>query len=273
MKSSVYLRSDIPFLRNDRPLIMAHRGRSAYTPESSYQSFKEAYDLDVDVLETDIRLTKDGIPVIFHDESLDRTTNGIGPIIDYTFDELQAFDLGYWYQDSISGEYPYRNKEFKILSLVEFLDKFPKIRINLDIKDELKEAPENILDAIISSNAIDRVLLGSFHHKQIRKFRDICIQWRIPTSASPLEVLAFLGHFTLFSHKKFCAFQVPIKYNFLKIVTPRSIKRAHKWNLAVHPWTINDEQAMMNLLNLGIDGIFTDDPGLLLKVWNSYRLK
>ena len=72
MKSSVYPRSDIPFLRNDRPLIMAHRGRSAYTPESSYQSFKEAYDLDVDVLETDIRLTKDGIPVIFHDESLDR---------------------------------------------------------------------------------------------------------------------------------------------------------------------------------------------------------
>lgn len=273
MKSSVYLRSDIPFLRNDRPLIMAHRGRSAYTPESSYQSFKEAYDLNVDVLETDIRLTKDGIPVIFHDESLDRNTNGIGSIIDYTFDELQEYDLGYWHQDSKSGEYPYRNKEFKILSLVEFLDKFPKIRINLDIKDELKEAPKNILDAIISSKAHDRVLLGSFHHKQIKKFRDISLKWSIPTSASPLEVLAFLGHFTLFSHKNFCTFQVPMKFKFLKIVTPKSIKRAHKWNLAVHPWTINEEQAMMKLFKWGIDGIFSDDPELLLKVWDSYKLK
>lgn len=273
MKSSVYLRSDIPFLKNDRPLIMAHRGRSAYTPESSYQSFKEAYDLDVDVLETDIRLTKDGIPVIFHDESLDRTTNGIGSINDYTFDELQAYDLGYWYQDSKSGEYPYRNKEFKILSLVEFLDKFPKIRINLDIKDELKEAPENILDAIISSNAHDRVLLGSFHHKQIKKFRDISLQWGIPTSASPLEVLVFLGHLTLFSYKKFCVFQVPMNYNFLKIVTQKNIERAHKLNLAVHPWTFNDKQAMMNLFKWGIDGIFSDDPELMIKVWDSYKLK
>lgn len=273
MKSPVYLRSEVSFLRNDRPLIIAHRGRSAYTPESSYQSFKEAYDLDVDVLETDIRLTKDGIPVIFHDESLDRTTNGIGSIIDYTFDELQAYDLGYWYQDSKSGEYPYRNKEFKILSLVEFLDKFPKIRVNMDIKDELKEAPEKILEAIISSNAQNRVLLGSFHQKQIKRFRDISVQWSIPTSANRLEVLAFLGHFTLFSHKKFCVFQVPMNYNFLKIVTPRSIKRAHKWNLAVHPWTINDKQAMMNLFEWGIDGIFSDDPELLIKVWDSYKLK
>ena len=273
MTYPIYLRSEIPFLRNERPLIMAHRGRSAFTPESSYQSFKEAYDLNVDVLETDIRLTKDNIPVIFHDKTLDRTTNGIGPIRDFSFDEIQSFDLGYWYQDSESGEYPYRDKDFKILSLVDFLDKFPKIRVNLDIKDRTKTAPQQILESILTSDAQDRVLLGSFQHRQIKKFRNISKKWNIPTSASPIEVLAFLFHFTQFSHKNFCVFQVPMSFKFLKIVNQKNIERAHKLKLAVHPWTINIEQTMMNLFSWGIDGIFSDDPELLLKVWDSYKLK
>ncbi|MCE7738620.1 MAG: hypothetical protein GPJ50_04495 [Candidatus Heimdallarchaeota archaeon] len=106
--------------------------------------------------------------------------------------------------------------------------------------------------------------MGSFHHKQIKRFSDISVQWSIPTSANRLEVLAFLGHFTLFSHKKFYVFQVPINYNFLKIVTQKIIERAHKLNLAVHPWVINDEQTMMNLLN-GVSIIF------FLMILNYYK--
>ena len=116
MKPPIYQTTSIPYLKNDRPLVMAHRGRSAFTPESSFQAFKEAevavrkagnYTLgqqyaelegDVDALETDIRITKDLVPVVFHDKTLDRTTNGKGPISEYTYEQLQEFDLGYWYK-------------------------------------------------------------------------------------------------------------------------------------------------------------------------------
>jgi glycerophosphoryl diester phosphodiesterase len=272
MTQPVYLNSEIPFLRNERPLIMAHRGRSAFTPESSYQSFKEAYELEVDVLETDIRLTKDNIPVVFHDKTLERTTNGVGPVNDFTFEELQQFDLGYWYQDSVSGEFPYRNKDFKILSLVDFFEKFPKIRVNLDIKDKLKVASMKILEAITSSNAQHRVLVGSFRQIQIKNFRAISANLDIPTSACPIEVLAFLFHFSIFS-RRFCALQVPMNLRFLNIVTQKNIQRAHKRDLAVHPWTINESQTMADLFEWGIDGIFSDDPELLLKEWNSHKSK
>lgn len=273
MIKPVYLHSEIEFLKNERPLIMAHRGRSAFTPESSFQSFKEAFDLKVDVLETDIRITKDGIPVIFHDETLDRTTNGVGSVIDYTFEELQVFDLGYWYKDQKSGEYPFRNRDFKILSLSDFFERFPKIRVNLDIKDQIRKAPEEILEVIINSDAQDRVLIGSFHHKQIKKFRNISETWKIPTSASPIEVLAFLCHILFLSKKKFCAFQVPMNLNFLKIVTKKNIKRAHSKDKAVHPWTINDPLVMKNLFDWGIDGIFSDNPDLLIEIWSSHKSK
>jgi len=86
------------------------RGRSAFTPESSILAFEQAYDLNVDVLEADVRITKDGTPVIFHDEILDRTTNRKGKISDFVLDELMEFDLGYWHANKEIDEYPFRNK-------------------------------------------------------------------------------------------------------------------------------------------------------------------
>ena len=265
----VYLRSEILFLRNKRPLVMAHRGRSAFVPESSFQSFKEAYELKVDVLETDIRLTKDRIPVIFHDATLDRTTNGKGSIIDHTYEELQEFDLGYWYKDPSTNEYPFRNRGFRIISLLEMFEKFPSIRINMDIKDRISSAPEILFNTIREADAENRSLVGSFHHKQLRRFRSLNSKSQIPTSASPIEVLSFVLHLLVFTRRKFVALQVPPNLGFLKIITHENIKRAHKKNLAVHVWTINERGKMKQLLAWGIDGIFTDNPNMLLDVLES----
>ena len=262
----MYLRSEIPFLRNERPLVMAHGGRSAFVPESSFQSFKEAYELKVDVLETDIRLTKDKVPVVFHDATLDRTTNGKGPIIDYTFEQLQEFDLGYWYQDPVTKKYPFRNKEFRIISLNDMFEKFPDVRINMDIKDRVSYAPKVLLKTIIEADAESRSLVGSFHHKQLAKFRKLHNSVNIPTSASPVEVLRFLLHSLIFTKRNFVALQVPPNLSFLRIVTYRNILRAHRKNLAVHVWTIKEKDKMLQLLDWGIDGIFTDNPDLLLEI-------
>jgi len=266
MTNPVYLRSEIPFLRNKRPLVMAHRGRSAFVPESSFQSFKEAYELKVDVLETDIRLTKDRIPVIFHDATLDRTTNGKGPIINHTFEQLQEFDLGYWHKDPVTNEYPFRNKGFRIISLLDMFEKFPDVRINMDIKDRVSFAPEVLLNTILEADAEKRSLVGSFHHKQLTRFRYLNGNTNIPTSASPVEALSFLLHLLVFTKRNFVALQVPPNLGFLKIVTHKNIIRAHRKDLAVHIWTINERDKMIKLLDWGIDGIFTDDPDLLLDI-------
>lgn len=267
----VYQKSKIPFLRNKHPLVMAHRGRSAFTPKSSFQSFKEAYALNVDVLETDIRLTRDNIPVIFHDETLDRTTNGKGKIIDYSFEELQEINLGYMFRDEKTGEYPYRESNYRIVSLSDFLEKFPKIKVNLDIKDEIRRAPKVILDVIRECGSENKVMIGSFHHKQLVRFRKLGSRLNIPTSASPSEVLAFIFHLTKLRKRDYCAFQVPMQHGLLPIVTENNIKRAHKLDLAVHTWTINNRIVMEQLLDWNIDGIFTDDPELLIQVMGTTK--
>ena len=269
MNFPIYQTTTIPYLKNNRPLVMAHRGRSAFTPESSFQAFKEAYDLDVDALETDIRITKDSVPVVFHDKTLDRTTNGTGPIANYTFEQLQEFDLGYWYKDPKTNTYPFRDKGFKIISLEGLFEKLPRIRVNMDIKDRFSSAPQDLLDTIISSDVEDRVLVGSFHQKQLSRFRKINKAKRIPTSAGPFEVLAFLTHSLMFTKKRFCALQVPLSLGFIKIVTEKNIQRAHKKNIAVHAWTINDREMMIKLLQWQIDGIVTDNPDLLLETLKS----
>jgi len=265
----IWKTSGIPFLKGKRPLVMAHRGRSAFTPESSYLAFKEANDLNVDVLETDIRITKDGIPVIFHDETLDRTTNGKGKILDFNLDELLEFDLGYWHTNKEKNEYPFRDMGLHILPLQTFFEKFPKVKINLDIKDDFKQAPSIIFETIKDSGTEQRILVGSFHNKQILRFREISKHSEIPTSANPREVLSFVSNLWIFSKKNYCSLQVPLTHSFIKIVTASSIKKAHRSNIAVHPWTVNKKDVMLSLLYWKIDGIFTDDPELLIDVLNT----
>ena len=261
--------SDVPYLRGKRPLVMAHRGRSAFTPESSLLAFKEAYDIGVDVLETDIRLTKDNHPVVFHDETLDRTTNGQGKVSDYTLEKLLELDLGYRYKDKETNSYSFRNKGMQIVSLDVFFEKFPKVKVNMDIKDETKQAPSILYNTIKENNAENRTLVGSFHTKQIHRFRELNVISSIPTSASPREVISFLSNLWIFSKKKFCALQVPLTYSIITIVSKKSIRRAHKNEIAVHPWTINDKTLMKYLLSWEVDGIFTDDPELLIEIIRS----
>lgn len=268
LQPPVYQTSDITYLKNERPLVMAHRGRSAFTPESSFQAFKEAYDLGVDALETYIRITKDSIPVVFHDKTLDRTTNGKGPISDYTYEQLLEFDLGYWYKDPERDSFPFRDKGFKIVSLEELFQKLPGIRVNMDIKDRFSSAPQSLYDTLHSLDVLDRVLVASFHQKQLTKFRKIDTANQIPTSAGPFEVLAFLTHTMFLTKRQFCAIQVPMGVSFIKIISEKNIQRAHDKNIAVHVWTINDRETMNKLIDWRVDGIVTDNPDLLLDVMN-----
>ncbi|MBD3189050.1 MAG: hypothetical protein GF308_00315 [Candidatus Heimdallarchaeota archaeon] len=283
----MWKKSSLPFLRGTRPLVMAHRGDSAQFPENSLQAYQEAYDLNVDVIETDLRMTKDKQIIFFHDAKVDRTTNGKGFVKNYTLHELKKMDQGYWFSvvENEQEIYPFRGKGLKIQSLEEILNRFPDMRFNMDIKDRDSLVPQVLAKKLKQLNAEQRVMIGSFHQRQLQRFRK---HSSAPTSAGPLEVWRFRKKINktlkkhptiindqnedlqqkIFHHKlPFFALQIPLKVAFLNLIkTPSFIQLSQLCGIAIHIWTINNLNDMQRLLEWGVDGIFTDKPKILINL-------
>ncbi|MHA1721094.1 MAG: glycerophosphodiester phosphodiesterase [Promethearchaeota archaeon] len=294
----MWKRSPLPFLNNlkkNRPLVFAHRGDSSNIPENTIEAFEDAFNLEVDCLETDVHITKDNKFVLFHDNTIDRTTNGKGSISSYTLADLKKLDAGYRFHPP---NFPYRGKGFQIQSLDEILLKFP-IRFNLDIKDRDPKVPELLALKLEELDVKNRVMVGSFHQGQIKRFRKFS---EIPTSAGPKEVFKFwriakkwirkhqsilidkknnfnkemLSQKTIFGNElPYFALQIPEGYYFLRFITPELIKFAHieGIDISIQVWTINNEKDIRRFLNWDIDGIFTDKPKLMLDTINSFKKK
>jgi len=253
-----------------RPLIMAHRGESENTPENTMLALESAASIGVDVLESDVHLTKDDKIVLFHDEDLERTTGKSGTIRTYTLDELRQIDFGYTFTSDDGATFPFRGKGHSIVTLQEAFERFPDTIFNLDIKDTFPSAPMELARLISHMERSESVIIASFHNIQIERFRELMP--KIPTSAHPGEVRNFvlstkIGLPRISNNDiHYRAFQVPMKSGPLKVVTNKFVRKAHEHNLAVHVWTINDTPTMNHLFDLGVDGIFTDNPRLLKQV-------
>ncbi len=249
---------------------MAHRGDSANTPENTMIALKNAVEIGVDVLESDVHLTKDDEIVLFHDEDLKRTTGKEGTIRSHTLKELKEIDLGANFTPDNGDTFPFRDKGHKIVTLQEAFERFPEMIFNLDIKDTVPSAPMELARLISHMKRIDSVMVGSFHNNQLERFRELMPS--VHTSAHPGEVRNFVLNTKIgvprikAENILYRAFQVSIKSGPLKVVTKKFVRKAHELDLAVHVWTINDETTMIQLLDLGVDGIFTDQPALLREV-------
>jgi glycerophosphoryl diester phosphodiesterase len=281
---------------------MAHRGDSANIPENTLSAFQDAYRLNVDCLETDVRMTADQQFVLLHDKNLNRTFNAKGLVNMFSLTELKQLDAGYWFQSKTLGSnvYPYRGKGLQIQTLDEILPQFPHVRFNLDIKDTDPKAPHLLAKKLEQLQVQQRVMVGSFHQSQIIEFRNCS---SIPTSAGPFEVWQFRKKAIKWIHSQskshlqninqelsqnhvdseklqfqqfqqeifgkvlpYNALQIPETLLFLRIITPTFISFAHLLGIAVMVWTVNNEVQMRKLLEWGVDGIFTDTPTTLLKV-------
>jgi len=247
-------------------LNLAHRGGKGLWPENTIYGYKNALASGADVLEIDIRRTKEGIIVISHDERVDKTTDGSGEIRTFTLQELQQLDAGYRW--SIDGTYPYRGAGHIIPTLDGVLGQFPDARFNIDIKENTDELIGGLCDLIGKHNAHGRVRVASFHNEAIRKFRKRCPN--VPTSAGSAECIRFFIlsrlRLTFLYDPPFSALQVPSKYGILDVVNSTFIEAAHRKGLEVHAWTINDRNDMRRLIALGVDGIITDYPDRLSEV-------
>lgn len=271
-------REDKKALQFDHPIVLAHRGGSHLAPEHTMIAFDKATELNVDGFEIDIRLTKDEEILVFHDESIDRTTNGTGLVANLTLEEIQVFNHGYNFQD-LDGYYPYRNDNLDAVTLRELLEKYPTTLVNIDIKDapdtyEGSLMPSKLWRLIEELDAIDRVVVTSFYVEQVDRF-NLYAQNRVALGAGETEIrLAFTSFTSQFGHlyhPKVDVFQIPVKSGVISLDSPKFIQFLDKLNIPVHYWTINDLVSMNRLIRAGAKGIVTDRPDLAQVIFQQYK--
>ena len=247
-----------------KPRLFAHRGTSLLAPENTKAAFDLCLAYKADVIETDVRLSKDGIVMVTHDETLERTTNGQGLVREFNASELQRLDASTGFTDC-HGE-PYTGEIQRLITLEELLVQYPDVGINIDIKDQDIRAADAVAKVINQHTKQDQALawinVGSFHADTIAHFRAIAPH--ISTAATRQEVarLVFGGAKRIVPPYRIL--QIPTKYWGIQLTGDRLINKVHRLNCEIVYWTINNARQMQRLIEKGCDGIVTDRPDLAL---------
>jgi len=256
------------YVQTSRPLVMAHQGGADLAPSNTMAAFRNAAQMGVDVLELDVHTTKDGVVVVIHDATVDRTTNGTGRVHDLAWSDLQKLDAGYQFSTDNGQTFPFRGQGVTIPTLQEVLAAFPTLRINIEIKQADPPMEQAVADLIQQAGAQERVLVVASNSDVIERFRALMPE--VATGASESEVRGFFYAQTLrvsaFYRPTADALQVPENFGNIQVLSPHFVQAAHARDVAVHAWTINDVESMRRLLDMGIDGIITDRPDLALEV-------
>ena len=227
-------------------------------------AFRAAVDQwGADMLELDVRLSRDGVVVIIHDETVDRTSDGTGAVGSFSFRELQELDAGYRFVDP-HGVSSYRGKGVRFPRVEELLEAFPRMRLNIETKEPDVARP--LVEAIRRHGAEDRVLVAAEFERCRRSVRAYPGPW----GASRHQLFVFWLLHRLPGGSPYTPpadiIQVPEVWKGLRVVSPGFVKAAHARNLPVQVWTVDDPDDMRRLLAMGVDGIQSDRPDLLAEV-------
>ena len=256
-----------------RPRIIAHRGGKGIFPENTMVAFEGAVGLGVDILELDVNLSSDAVPVVIHGPNMEITTEKEGPISDYSFAEIQQLDAAYRFRDP-QGENPWLGRGVRHPHLRDLLMRFramPQVRFLIEIKDhgERAELAANAVAEVLRETGMhDRVMVGSFYLESLDAFRKASLG-EVLTSSSQSEVQRLVVQRYLLLDRwwadpgPIAAMQVPTEAGGLTLADDGLVQWAQSHRQAVHFWTINDPKTMGELVDIGADGIITDRPDLL----------
>jgi glycerophosphoryl diester phosphodiesterase len=208
-----------------------------------------------------VHASADGVPVVIHDDTLDRTTDGSGPVRRLPLAALQRLDAGHRFR-APDGTWPYRDRGVRIPTLAELVEAFPETPLNVEIKQDEPPLESAVLAVLDRYRARDRTLLAAEHAPIMARIRAAAPA--IATSFSAPEVADFIMRVATGALAGYrppgIALQVPPAYAGTPIVTAESVAAAHALGLEVHVWTIDDEAEMDALLDLGVDGLMTNLP-------------
>lgn len=232
---------------------IAHRGASAYAPENTMAAFEKAVEMGADYIEVDVQMSRDGVPVIFHDDTLERTTNGEGSLSVYTLEELKSLDAGSWFDKEFAGE--------TIPTLDEVLAAYGgriKILVELKSPELYPGIEEKVVEALKKHHLVnpgsDDIIIQSFNHASVMKSKQLLPEiphgvlvgkdWKNVSDRQLEEFASYADYF----------------HPNLNIVTSELVDRVHQTGMTINPYTITKKSEAKKLYDLGVDGLITDYP-------------
>lgn len=245
------------------PLIVAHRGFSSVAPENTLAAFNAAIEIGADMIELDVHLSKDNIPVVIHDHTLKRTTGIKGTVGEKTFFDLSRLDNGSWYHKKFSGE--------RILSLYEVIEEIRgKTRLLIELKNSRTDIglPSAVSRCIERTRTEEQVIIQSFSSSALKAFRS-----RNYLTEVHKLVIGNLKLFPLFHldymlrpgrTEQYSDFSA-INHNH-RYVSPKLVRKLHERGQKIYTWTVNQEHEMKKMIDCSVDGIITDKPDLLIQL-------
>lgn len=237
-----------------RCLCIAHRGASGYAPEHTRAAFELAVAQGADMIELDVQLTGDGELVVFHDADVQRTTNGTGRVRELSLAQLRSLDAGGWFDARFAGE--------RVLTLAEVLELVAgRVLLNVEVKASQEDGASlipKLLATLQHHDALETTLVSAFDWWLLADIRQadprlrLGLLWSDPLIPWPWDRAGKM--------------QASHLHPLWAVVTRKHVEEAHAQGLWVNAWTVNDPPTMVELLNMGVDGIVTDYPDRLLQV-------
>ncbi|MCO4747301.1 MAG: glycerophosphodiester phosphodiesterase [Proteobacteria bacterium] len=242
---------------------VAHRGGGVDHPEMTMVAFENAIDVGADMLEIDVHMTTDGVLILMHDDSVDRTTDGTGAIKNMSWTELSALDAGYQYTEDGGTTFPFRGQGVTIPRLDDVLDAFSDKTFSIEVKQSDPPLVDELIAMLDDKGVAEQVVVSSFEDGPIAALREERAD--ILTGLTTTEALGLYylddSDFDEYIPPTYY-FAAPFQFGGLSL-DQETVDKAHHFGLTVHVWTVNDEADMQTVLDFGADGLITDDPELL----------
>ena len=259
-----------PALSLEVPTVFAHRGGSALRPENTLLAFDHGLSLGADGLEFDVRLSRDGVPMVHHDETLDRTTNGSGPLAAHTAAELEQLDAAHHFR-GLDGD-TFRSQGCRIPRLVDVVGRYAGVPFIIELKGHDPEVARRAVEVVRTAGGLNRVCFGGFNDRVVQAARSCGPD--VVTSAAREEIRWFLYRSWLYVAPRRIAyrgFQVPETSGFTRVVSPRFVAAARRAGVPVQVWTVDSPPDMERLLGWGVQALISDRPDLAVQVVRRWR--
>lgn len=259
-----------PYFALPTPIVIGHRGCAGEAPENTLLAFERGLAAGAAILESDVHLTRDAVPVLMHDAEVDRVTDGAGPVCEFTLEELRRLDAGHRFSPDGGETHPFRGQGLRIPTFEEALKAFPGARFNLELKADRPGIVETTVDAVVRNGRESLTLLTAENADLMARLRSHIASRNVAVAqgASVADVLDVVRTARDGSAPTTpsMALQIPAEFGGRQLVTPELVNHAHANGIQVHVWTINTAEEMAELLDLGVDGIVTDFPGRLCEL-------
>ena len=254
-----------PWLRDHRPLSIAHRGHSIAHPENTLEAYRKAIELGVEMIECDVNITREGKLVMMHDSTLDRTTTGSGRVSASTWEEIQRLDAGGKFKPEFAGaRVPSTEETLLLYKEAGILSCFEVKGANAE---ESNRIALELVELFVKHNMLDKAFLSSYDHNALHAAQSKCPELlvapeRLPDDApaDPPEAL-----------RQAKSFSAPVLQHQYTVLTADVVRVLHENDIAVWSWSTNDEDSMVFSLDLGADALMGDDVEMMIEILNRMR--